>query len=140
MPFVAQPYHKNISSFILIIMVMLKLPFRILHFGISIHSYCGDKQYNTNFFLITCFKERNTMVVEKNLQVTINFYKKHVIQLLHGITSNNKHDWTPIKYLNILHHNRTQKQFQYFFLNILHKYYQLPVLRTVDMFCHFYQK
>ena len=25
-------------------------------------------------------------------------------------TSNNKQDWTPIKYLNVLHHNRTQKQ------------------------------
>ena len=23
---------------------------------------------------------------------------------------NNKHDWTPIAYLNVLHHNRTQKQ------------------------------
>ena len=38
-------------------------------------------------------------------------------------TSNNKYDWTPIKYLNVLHHNRTQKQFQYFILNILQKYY-----------------
>ena len=24
------------------------------------------------------------------------------------LTSNNEHDWTPIKYLNVLHHNRTQ--------------------------------
>ena len=33
-------------------------------------------------------------------------------------TSNkhDKHDWTSIKYLNDLHHNRTQKQLQYFFL------------------------
>ena len=23
------------------------------------------------------------------------------------LTSNNKHDWTPKKYLNILHHNRS---------------------------------
>ena len=30
----------------------------------------------------------------------------------------NKHDWNPVKYLNVLHHNRTQKQLQYFFLNI----------------------
>ena len=45
MPFVAQPYHKNNSSFILIIMVILKLPFGTFHFGISIHSYCGDKHY-----------------------------------------------------------------------------------------------
>ena len=34
----------------------------------------------------------------------------------HPKTSNNKHDCTPIKYLNILHHYRTQKQLQYFFL------------------------
>ena len=47
---------------------------------------------NTNFFLIPCFKERNTMVVEKNLQVKINFYEKHVIQLSHGITSSNTPD------------------------------------------------
>ena len=26
------------------------------------------------------------------------------------ITGNREHDWTTIKYLNILHHNRTQKQ------------------------------
>ena len=38
-------------------------------------------------------------------------------------TSNNKYDWTPIKYLNVLHHNRTQKQLQYFILNILQKCY-----------------
>ena len=25
-------------------------------------------------------------------------------------TSKNRHDWTPIKYLNVLHHNRIQKQ------------------------------
>ena len=31
-------------------------------------------------------------------------------------TSNNKHDWNPVKYLNVLHHNRTQKQLLYFFL------------------------
>ena len=34
----------------------------------------------------------------------------------HQKTSNRKHDWTPIKYLNVLHHNRTQKQLQFFFL------------------------
>ena len=34
-------------------------------------------------------------------------------------TSNNKHDGTPAKYLNVLHHNKTQKQLQHFFLNTL---------------------
>ena len=34
----------------------------------------------------------------------------------HPKTSNNKDDWNPVKYLNVLHHNRTQKQLQYFFL------------------------
>ena len=34
-------------------------------------------------------------------------------------TRNNKHDWTPIKYLNVFHHNRKQKQLQFSFLNIL---------------------
>ena len=31
-------------------------------------------------------------------------------------TSTNKHDWNPVKYLSVLHHNRTQKQLQYFCL------------------------
>ena len=26
------------------------------------------------------------------------------------ITSNSEYDWTPVKYLNVLHHNRTQKR------------------------------
>ena len=49
----------------------------------------------------------------------------------------NKHDWTHAKYLNVLYHNRTQKQLQYFFLNILQKHYQLPILGTSG---HFHQK
>ena len=28
-------------------------------------------------------------------------------------TSNSKHDWNPVKYLNVLHHKRTQKQLRY---------------------------
>ena len=55
-------------------------------------------------------------------------------------TSNSKHDWTPIKYLNVLNHNRTQKHSQYFFLNILQKYYELPILDILDMSGHFHQK
>ena len=34
----------------------------------------------------------------------------------HPKISNDKHDWNPVKYLNVLHHNRTQKLLQYFFL------------------------
>ena len=51
-----------------------------------------------------------------------------------------KHDWTPVKYLNVLHHNITQKQLQHFFLNIMQKHYQLPILGTLDMSGHFHQK
>ena len=29
-------------------------------------------------------------------------------------TSNNEHDWTPVKYLNVLHHNRTQNSYHNF--------------------------
>ena len=29
-------------------------------------------------------------------------------------TSNSKHDWNPVKYLNVLHHKKTQKQLRYF--------------------------
>ena len=54
------------------------------------------------------------------------------------LTSKKEHDWTPIKYLNVLHHNKTQKQLQQFFLNILQKYYQLFVLGILDMSDHFH--
>ena len=46
---------------------------------------------------------------------------------------------TPTKYLNILQHNRTQKSSQDIFLNILQKYYQLPLLGTLGMSGHFHQ-
>ena len=34
-------------------------------------------------------------------------------------TSNNKHDWTSVKYLHLLYHSRIHKQLQHVFLNIL---------------------
>ena len=40
----------------------------------------------------------------------------------HPITSNNKHEWTPVKHLHVFRHNRTKKQLRYVFLNILQKY------------------
>ena len=49
------------------------------------------------------------------------------------ITSNNEHDRTPIKYLSVLHHNRTQMQLRHFFFKIVQKYYQLPILDTLFM-------
>ena len=54
-------------------------------------------------------------------------------------TSENKHDWIPVECLNVSQQNRTQKHFQTFF-NTLQKYYQLPILGTLDMFGHFHQK
>ena len=65
--------------------------------------------------------------------------------------TSHKHNWTPIKYLNVLHHNRTQKKLTHFFLNL--KYflilfniffinifsYQLPILDSLDMSGHFHQ-
>ena len=44
--------------------------------------------------------------------------------------------WTLEKYLNILHYSWTQKPFWHFFLNILQKYYQIPILGTLDMSGH----
>ena len=46
----------------------------------------------------------------------------------------------PHKILEHFDHNRTQKQFQHFFLIILQKYYQLRILGTLDMSGHFHQK
>ena len=34
-------------------------------------------------------------------------WKGHAF-IFRKLTSNNGHDWTPVKYLNVLHHNRTQ--------------------------------
>ena len=54
--------------------------------------------------------------------------------------SNNKHDWNPIKYLSVLHQNRTQKeQLQYFFLLYCKNFNKLPFLGTLDM-SGFHQK
>ena len=52
-------------------------------------------------------------------------------------TSNKKHDWTIEIYLNTLHHYRTKKNF---FLITLQKYYQLPILSTLDSPGHLHQK
>ena len=35
-------------------------------------------------------------------------YKASEIESFTTKTINNKHDWTPVKYLNVLNHNRTQ--------------------------------
>ena len=45
-------------------------------------------------------------------QILGSWCKRQLLFLSKPKTSNNKHDWTPIKikYLNVLHHNRTQKR------------------------------
>ena len=55
-------------------------------------------------------------------------------------TSNIEHGWTPVKHVNVFHHNRTQKQLRHVFLNIVQIYYQLPIFGTLDMSGHFPQK
>ena len=55
-------------------------------------------------------------------------------------TSNTEHGWTSVKHLNVLHHNRKQKQSLHFFLNIFQNYKQLPISGTLDMSGHFHQK
>ena len=56
------------------------------------------------------------------------------------LTSDNEHDWTFIKYVNVLYHSRTQKLLLHFFLNIWQKYYQLSILGTLDKSSPFIQK
>ena len=55
----------------------------------------------------------------------------------HPKKSNKKHDWNPVKYLNVLYHNRTQKQLQYLQLQKFNKLYFLGAL---DMSGYFHQK
>ena len=70
---------------------------------------------------------------------TLIMKKSRLKQLKAYKTSNNEHDWTPVKYLNVLHHNRTQSSCDNFFL-IYCKNYQFPILVILDMYGHFYQK
>ena len=51
-------------------------------------------------------------------------------------TSKNEHDWTPVKYLNVLRHNRTQSICNTF-SNILQKYYRLLILRIFFFYLGF---
>ena len=55
----------------------------------------------------------------------------------HPETSNNKHDWNPVKYLNVLHHNRAKSSCDTF-SNILQNLSKLPFLSTLDMFGYFH--
>ena len=48
--------------------------------------------------------------------------------------------YTLVKYLNILHHHRTQKQLQQFFLSILQKHHHLHISGILAMSGHFHQK
>ena len=43
------------------------------------------------------------------LIIILRFSGRKFLVWLCEETSNNKHGWTPVKYLNVLHHNRTQK-------------------------------
>ena len=52
---------------------------------LALYSHCEDKKYSTDFFQITCFKERKSW---RDLMVWINFYKE---QCLPVTTWNKKH-------------------------------------------------
>ena len=53
---------------------------------------------NTNLLQITCFKEHKNMTVEKNLSVTINFYKKHCLLVVTWNKNNLSKQVVPITY------------------------------------------
>ena len=56
------------------------------------------------------------------------------------VTSNNKHDWTPINYPNTLHHNRTQLQLLHFFLRYCKNVINFLFWGTLNMSVYFHQK
>ena len=62
--------------------------------------------------------------------------RKFLVWLCKETSIYNQHGWALIKYLNVLHLNRTQKQL----LHSLQKYYQLPILGTLEISGHFHQK
>ena len=47
--------------------------------------------------------------------IVLNEVTRQTMDKIRKKTSKSEHDWTPVKYLNVLHHNRTQKQSQQFF-------------------------
>ena len=49
--------------------------------------------------------------LEQCLKIQETTLKSVVITEKLETLKNNEHDWNPVKYANVLHHNRTQKQF-----------------------------
>ena len=83
-------------------------------------------QVNVLLFYFCPFFKHTSGLHKKNLSNQLSnssTYKKNSTVFLTKTTQrrNNKHNWTPTKYLNVLHHNRAHKQLQYFFLYILQK-------------------
>ena len=65
----------------------------------------GVIQFNDN--LMTQFNEE----IEQCLKIQeITLKSVEITEKLETL-KNNEHDWNSVKYANVLHHNRTQKQF-----------------------------
>ena len=47
--------------------------------------------------------------------IVLNEVTRQAIDKIRKKASKSGPDWTPVKYLNVLHHKRTQKQSQQFF-------------------------
>ena len=58
---------------------------------LALHCYSGDNKIKYRRLQITCFKENQNLAVEKNLRVTLNFYKKNYPLVF---TWNKKHQST----------------------------------------------
>ena len=71
----------------------------------------------------TLFSQRAKHVFSVFVIVKMNLMYK-IKQVTMNITG-------PLQKICVLHHNRTQKHLWHFFLNILQKYYQLPILGSV---------
>ena len=63
-----------------------------------------------------------------------------MFQLSHGITSNKEHNWTSVNIWMFSITIEHKSSCDTFFLNILQKHFQLPILGTLDMSGHFHQK
>ena len=46
---------------------------------LALHCYSGDNKIKYRLLQITRFKENQNLAVEKNLRVTLNFYKKTIL-------------------------------------------------------------
>ena len=106
-------FHENSAEFLPLFTehLWLLLLYHLLYHRLY-HAFFLQNPSVYNFFFMNHWHYSSALVLRFNVY----------LKILH-LRSNNEHYWTPVKYLNVLE-----------------KYYQLPILGVLDMSGHFHQK